>query len=102
MMSSVGYSRYSLEVASVFGDRLVRQQDVVLVAVNPRFLMAMTSAKGLFHRTFVQSASSLRLGMPETGTEAARKLFANLRLSERQVDEIQTTPAEELVGRCIW
>ena len=141
---------------TLFGDGLVREQDVVLVGVNHRLnvfgytylgglnpkyatgnvgqldlvaalewvrdniaqfggdpanvmifgesgggakvsaLMAMPSAKGLFHRASVQSGSSLRVGTADAATESARKLLNSLGLTENQVDELQKIPAEKL------
>ena len=143
---------------TLFGDGLVREQDVVLVGVNHRLnvfgytylgglnpkyatgnvgqldlvsalewvrgniaqfggdpgnvmifgesgggakvsaLLAMPVAKGLFHKASVQSGSSMRVGTVETGTESARRLLANLGLTEKQVDELQKIPAEKLLA----
>ena len=60
-------------------------------------LMAMPSAKGLFHRAIIQSASLLR-GMPrEEATLSARALLARLELRPDQLDVLQQMPAMQLV-----
>ena len=56
----------------------------------------MPAAKGLFHKASVQSGSSLRVGTPESATESARSLLANLGLTEKQVDELQKIPVDKL------
>jgi para-nitrobenzyl esterase len=56
----------------------------------------MPAARGLFHKASVQSGSSLRVGTTETGTAAAKRLLANLGLTEKQVDELQNIPADKL------
>ena len=141
---------------TLFGDALVREQDVVLVGINHRLnvfgylylgglsekykegnpgqldlvaalewvrdnitgfggdpnnvtifgesgggakvsaLMAMPSAKGLFHRAIVQSGSSLRAGSADSGTATAKALLAKLGLNENQVDELQKITADKL------
>ncbi|MBL8209804.1 MAG: carboxylesterase/lipase family protein [Bryobacterales bacterium] len=57
-------------------------------------LLAMPGAKGLFHKAAVQSGSVLRAGDPDTATAAARKLLANLGLT--QADELQHISADKL------
>lgn len=59
-------------------------------------LMAMPAAKGLFHKASVQSGSALRATLPDAATEAAKKLLANLGLTESQVDELANVPARKL------
>lgn len=142
---------------TLFGDGLVREQDIVLVGVNHRLnvfgylwlggisskyavgnagqldlvaalewvrdniaqfggdpgnvtifgesgggakvsaLMAMPAAKGLFHRASVQSGSSLRAITADAASESARKLLAKLGLTEKQVDQLQSIPADQLL-----
>jgi para-nitrobenzyl esterase len=61
-------------------------------------LMAMPSAKGLFHRAIVQSASAIR-GIPkDQATSSARKYLSLLGLKSNQLDELQQLPAEKLVA----
>ena len=145
-------------VLTLFGDGLVREQDVVLVGINHRLnvfgysylgglspkyatgnagqldlvealgwvrrniaqfggdpanvmifgesgggakisaLLAMPAAKGMFHKAAVQSGSALRALDADAATASARKLLANLGLSERQVDELQKIPAAKLLA----
>jgi para-nitrobenzyl esterase len=61
-------------------------------------LMAMPAAQGLFHRASVQSGSMLRAATADAATESARKLLANLGLSPKQVDELQSVPAHRLLA----
>ena len=61
-------------------------------------LMAMPSAKGLFHRAIVQSASAIR-GIPkDQATSSAGKYLSLLGLKSDQLDELQQLPAEKLVA----
>jgi para-nitrobenzyl esterase len=53
-------------------------------------LMAMPSAKGLFHRAIAQSGSALR-GVPrETAAQATVQFLARLGLKPNQLDQLQT------------
>jgi para-nitrobenzyl esterase len=61
-------------------------------------LMAMPAARGLFHRASVQSGSALRAATAEEATESARKLLANLGLTENQIDQLQKVPADRLLA----
>jgi para-nitrobenzyl esterase len=60
-------------------------------------LMAMPSAKGLFHRAIVQSGSSLRVGTMEDSARLAAAVLVELGLGASRLDEIQTLPAARLV-----
>jgi len=61
-------------------------------------LMAMPSAKGLFHGAIVESASAIR-GIPkDQATSSTRKYLSLLGLKPNQVDELQQLPAEKLVA----
>jgi len=61
-------------------------------------LMAMPSAKGLFHRAIVQSASAIR-GIPkDQATSSAEKYLSLLGLKSNQLDELQQLPADKLVA----
>jgi para-nitrobenzyl esterase len=61
-------------------------------------LMAMPSAKGLFIRAIVQSASAIR-GVPrDEATHSAEKYMGVLGLRPNQIDELQQLPAEKLVA----
>lgn len=60
-------------------------------------LMAMPSAKGLFHRAICESASSIR-GIPkEQATREVAGYMARLGLKPNQVDEMQKLPAQRLL-----
>ena len=55
-------------------------------------LMAMPSAKGLFHRAIAQSGSALR-GVPrDEATKAATQFLARVGLRPTQLDELQQLP----------
>lgn len=60
-------------------------------------LMAMPSAKGLFHRAVVESASAIR-GVPkDEATKWAESYLSTLGVKSNQIDEIQNIPVEQLV-----
>ena len=60
-------------------------------------LMAMPSAKGLFHRAVVQSASAIT-GVPkDEATSSAEAFLAKLGLKSNQIDQLQNMPVEQLV-----
>jgi para-nitrobenzyl esterase len=61
-------------------------------------LMAMPSAKGLFHRAAVQSGSILRVSTADSSTRLASAVLAELNLGNSQVDELQNIPADRLVA----
>jgi para-nitrobenzyl esterase len=60
-------------------------------------LMAMPSAKGLFHRAIVQSGAMLKGIAREKATEFAQTLLAKLDLRPDQVDELQNLPDRQLL-----
>jgi para-nitrobenzyl esterase len=60
-------------------------------------LLAMPSAKGLFHRATIESGATLRLVEPNQGTKVARELMSTLGLSKTQVRELQTIPLDRLM-----
>ena len=59
-------------------------------------LMAMPSARGLFHRGIVESGSDLRIPDKDRATETAKTLLSKLGLAESQVDELQKVSAQKL------
>ena len=61
-------------------------------------LMAMPSAKGLFHRAITQSGSALRVGMHEKSAKLAAAVLSELGLSDSQVSQLLTLPFERLVA----
>jgi para-nitrobenzyl esterase len=60
-------------------------------------LMAMPSAKGLFHRAIVESGSMLRVGTEEASQKLADLIVAELGLTAATIDQIQTIPYEHVV-----
>jgi para-nitrobenzyl esterase len=61
-------------------------------------LLAMPSAKGLFHRAAVQSGSVLRLASREAATKSAQRMLDQIGLSRKRVAELQDVPFEMLVA----
>src|SRR6202046_2199150 len=60
-------------------------------------LMAMPSAKGLFHRAIVESGADVR-GVPTAaGTKSAEAFMAKLGLQPNQVDQLQALPMDQLL-----
>jgi para-nitrobenzyl esterase len=59
-------------------------------------LMAMPSAKGLFHRAIAQSGAQLRGTTRENATRAAEQFHAKLGLRKNHVDELQQMPWQRL------
>ncbi len=55
-------------------------------------LMAMPSAKGLFHRAIAQSGAQLRGATRENATQAAEQFLAKLRVQKNQLDRVQQLP----------
>ena len=60
-------------------------------------LMAMPSAKGLFHRAIVESGSMLRAGSQEKSQALADLIVAELGLNRASIDEIHTLPYQRIV-----
>jgi para-nitrobenzyl esterase len=60
-------------------------------------LMAMPSAKGLFHRASIQSGSSLRQIDAADSAKTAALLLQELGLSRANLDRIQELPNEQIV-----
>jgi para-nitrobenzyl esterase len=59
-------------------------------------LMAMPSAKGLFHRAIAMSGSALRGETRQSATTAAEQFLAKLGLKKNQVDQLQQMPLKQL------
>ena len=59
-------------------------------------LMAMSAAKGLFHRAVVQSGALLRLVSFEESARFGYAFLAELNLSKAGIDKIQTMPLDAL------
>jgi len=61
-------------------------------------LLAMPSAKGLFHRAIVQSGSNITGTPREAATKNAEGFMARLGLKATQVDELAKMPMEQIVA----
>jgi para-nitrobenzyl esterase len=61
-------------------------------------LLAMPSAKGLFHRATIESGATLLLVEPNQGTKVARELMSALGLSKTQVGELQRLPLDRIMS----
>jgi para-nitrobenzyl esterase len=59
-------------------------------------LMAMPSAKGLFHRAIAMSGSTIRGGQRANATKAAEEFLARIGVKPNQLDEIQKIPFQKL------
>jgi para-nitrobenzyl esterase len=59
-------------------------------------LMAMPSAKGLFHRAIAMSGSAFRGATRQNATKAAEEFLARLGLKSNQLDELQKMPWRRL------
>jgi para-nitrobenzyl esterase len=60
-------------------------------------LMAMPSAKGLFHRAGVMSGSALRTATPDVTAKLAATALAHLNINKNNLDKLHTVPASALV-----
>lgn len=60
-------------------------------------LLAMPSAKGLFHRAVIESGASLRGGPRDAATKTAETLMKELGLSKGQGRELQNVPLDKLM-----
>jgi len=61
-------------------------------------LMAMPSAKGLFHRAAIESGAAVRTGTKQTATASAERLMQQLALPKARFRELQQMPFEFIVG----
>jgi para-nitrobenzyl esterase len=61
-------------------------------------LMAMPSAKGLFHRAIVESGSMLRAGTQEKSQQLADAIVAELGLSASTIDQIHQLPYQHILN----
>jgi para-nitrobenzyl esterase len=59
-------------------------------------LMAMPSAKGLFHKAICQSGASIKGVSRANATRATEALLAKLNLKPDQIDQLQNMPFEKL------
>lgn len=60
-------------------------------------LLAMPSAKGLFHRAVIESGATLRGGSRDAATKTAETLMKQLGLSKGQGRELQNIPLDKLM-----
>ncbi len=61
-------------------------------------LMAMPSAKGLFHRAVVQSGSILRVAEAQDSAELGSAVLAELSISKADVDKLRDVPVDRLLA----
>jgi para-nitrobenzyl esterase len=61
-------------------------------------LLAMPSAKGLFHRAVIESGATLRLVEPEAGARVARELLTTLGIAPGQGAALQNVPLDRLMS----
>ena len=61
-------------------------------------LMAMESAKGLFHKASIQSGPGLTVGKAENATKNAKLLLAELGVAPGDIKALQAVPAETLIA----
>jgi para-nitrobenzyl esterase len=61
-------------------------------------LLAMPSAKGLFHRAIIESGATLKLVERDQATRVAGELLKTLGLNKGQVRELQALPLAKVMG----
>jgi len=61
-------------------------------------LMAMATAKGLFHKAIVESGSALRVSTADEADAAARKYLAQLKIAPDRVDDLQKVPMADMLA----
>ena len=61
-------------------------------------LLAMPSAKGLFHRAVIESGATLRLVEADQGTRVARELMTTLGIPKERVRDLQSVPLDRLMS----
>jgi para-nitrobenzyl esterase len=61
-------------------------------------LLAMPSAKGLFHRAIIESGPAIRLVEIADATRAADALLSKLGLNKSQVRELQSLPVSQIMS----
>lgn len=64
-------------------------------------LLAMPSAKGLFHRASIHSGSTLRLGEQDGTLEMTRAVLTELNISASNFEQIYTIPTDQLLAASI-
>src|SRR5579863_900636 len=61
-------------------------------------LLAMPSAKGLFHRAIVESGAAVRVVDREVAVRNAEQLLAKLSIDKKNVRELQKLPVEKIMA----
>jgi para-nitrobenzyl esterase len=61
-------------------------------------LLAMPSAKGLFHRAGVQSGSALRLAEPENASKNTEALLKALGIDKKNIPQLQNLPFTQILA----
>ena len=61
-------------------------------------LMALPSAKGLFHKAVIQSGPALQMATADDGTKTARQFLGELGLSEKEADKLRSLPVEKILA----
>jgi para-nitrobenzyl esterase len=64
-------------------------------------LMAMPSAKGLFHRASIQSGSMLRVAEAADTAKLAAAVLEELSISKTDVDKLRDVPVDRLLGAAL-
>ena len=60
-------------------------------------LMAMPSAKGLFHKAIIQSGPAVQMANRDDGTKTARQMLEHLGLDAAQAGTLRQLPAEKIL-----
>jgi para-nitrobenzyl esterase len=60
-------------------------------------LLAMPSAKGLFHRAVIESGAGLRGVEPKIATETAERILAKLNIKANEIDKLQQLPIQQIL-----
>ncbi len=61
-------------------------------------LLAMPSARGLFHRAIIESGATLKLVEKDQGTRVAAELMKTMGLGKTQVKDLQMAPIDRLMA----
>ena len=61
-------------------------------------LLAMPSAKGLFHRAIIESGATIKLVAREQATRVASELLTKLGLNKLRIREIQNLPVDRIMS----
>jgi para-nitrobenzyl esterase len=61
-------------------------------------LLAMPSAKGLFHRACIESGATIKLVERDQGTRVAERLLAKLSVPKSQVRDLQKLPVDKIMS----